>query len=245
MIAERASNPNTKLVFDKSLSEWTARYRKNKKCLDSVCFQCDHLRLEVTKAQDEVDKREEEIRHIDDKLHNEVYVRASNAKKSFEQAKAEQLHLNNKITEQRRIKQKLSKDLNSLRGDYDRKYAELNRTVEQHTKLEGQLDSLTKRLGAISNERRKMEQELGVINQCLLEGSGVLQDISTEVSNVRAGIRNSVDHHMAAPLRFENSRMGLMNEDCMRYSQHDQAQALAEFSPPERVQGDNLSAPVS
>ena len=41
-------------------------------------------------------------------------------------------------------------DLQGLRGDYDRKYAELNRTVEQHTRLENQLDSITKKLGSIS-----------------------------------------------------------------------------------------------
>eukprot|EP00397_Hematodinium_sp_SG-2012_P051329 GEMP01060081.1.p1 GENE.GEMP01060081.1~~GEMP01060081.1.p1 ORF type:complete len:251 (+),score=51.81 GEMP01060081.1:87-755(+) len=199
-------NPNTKLVFDRSLSEWTARYRKNKTCLDAMCFQIYQIRQDLGKTQEDVDRREGDLQQLHDKMQNDVTIRAENAQKALQTAKSQQAHLNAQLSEQRKTKTKLAKDLSCLRGDYDRKYAELNRTVEQRIKLDSQLDQLTRTLGSISNDRKRMQHELGSITQHLAENTGTLQDISNEVTSVRAGIRNSVELHMQPPQRFDGSR---------------------------------------
>ena len=62
-----ASSANTKLLYDKSLSEWTSKYVKNKRELDRVTTQCDHLRHEAQKLQEQVEDSTRTLKEMEDR----------------------------------------------------------------------------------------------------------------------------------------------------------------------------------
>ena len=68
-------NMNTKLLYDRNLSEWTSKYQKNKRELDRVTTQCDQLRHEAHKLQTKVEKSTTELKQMENKYNNEIIVR--------------------------------------------------------------------------------------------------------------------------------------------------------------------------
>lgn len=101
------SNINTKLLYDRSLSEWTSKYQKNKRELDRVTTQCDQLRHEAQKLQNQVEKSTLELRQMENKYNNEIIIRFNNAKANYELAMQQKQILSNQIAENRKLKSTL------------------------------------------------------------------------------------------------------------------------------------------
>merc|ERR1719401_320159 len=71
-------------LYDQNLSDWSARYRKNRQNLDSLARDCEQLRGEVAKHQQEVDERAERHQQLEERYANEVLVRFNDAKANVE-----------------------------------------------------------------------------------------------------------------------------------------------------------------
>merc|ERR1719316_475344 len=92
-----------------------------------------------------------------------------------------------------------------LSGDYDRKHAELIRTIEVRDELEGQMAMLSQHLGQLTNDRRRIERELERVQHNLRTNTDLADEVSTEISHVREGIKDSVEQHMGLSTRLEPS----------------------------------------
>lgn len=199
-------NPASKLVYDKPVTEWSARYKKNKSALENVMLQCEQLRHEVAKYQETVDAGEEELRHYEKVFTEEASMKLNEAKEGWQLAQQQRNMLTIQLGEQRKLKTALSKEKAALTADYDRKYAELNRTIEQKDRLDDRLNRFTQSLTKLTCDRRRDERELDLIQSHLRENTDIVDELSNEMYAVREGIKDSVDMHMPSPSKYEGSQ---------------------------------------
>lgn len=122
----------------------------------------------------------------------------NSAKSAYEVQLQQKQILQNQIAENRKLKQTLQKEKSSLTSDYDRKYAELTRTLEQRSKLDEQLAKLSQQLSDIAEERKRGEKELGLIQTHLKQNTELVDELNGDMEDVREGIKQSVENHMAS-----------------------------------------------
>mmetsp|Transcript_72816 Transcript_72816/g.201888 ORF Transcript_72816/g.201888 Transcript_72816/m.201888 type:complete len:278 (-) Transcript_72816:146-979(-) len=201
-----------KKLYDQSLSDWSARYRKNKQNLETLVKDCEQLRLEVARHQQEVDERAETVRSLEEKFLTEVDTKYQETKSNYEMAMQQKGMLAVQISENRKQKQQLLRDKKMITADYERKHAELMRMTEVRDKLAMQLEHFTSQLGQINRDRQRMERELDEVNLNLKAHSDLADEVNSEIAHVQDGIKDSMDLHMALPSRMEmstSSRGGL------------------------------------
>lgn len=197
-----------KKLYDQNLSDWSARYRKNKTNLDALSKDCDLLRVDVGKAQREVDEREQGYKQLEDQFENVVLAKYHEVKAAYEAAKDEKSMLQGQISENRKNKSLLTRERKMLTNDYERKHAELLRMAEVHDKLDGQLAHLTQQLGQLTSDRRRMERELDEVQHNLRANTCLADEVNCEISHVQDGIKDSMDLHMAPAERLFNTSVG-------------------------------------
>jgi len=194
-----------KKLYDQNLSDWSARYRKNKTNLDALAKDCDLLRVEVGKAQREVDDRAEGYKQLEDQYENVVLAKYQETKAAYEASMQQKSMLQVQISENRKNKSHLTRERKMLTNDYERKHAELMRMAEVHDKLDGQLAHLTQQLGGLTSDRRRMERELDEVQHNLVANTGLANEVNCEISHVQDGIKDSMDLHMAPNERLNAS----------------------------------------
>lgn len=199
-----------KKLYDQNLSDWSARYRKNKTNLDALTKDCDLLRVEVGKSQREVDERKECYNQLEDQYENVVLAKYHEVKAAYEGAKDEKAMLQGQISKNRKDKSLLTRERKMLTNDYERKHAELLRMAEVHDKLDGQLAHLTQQLGQLTSDRRRMERELDEVQHNLRANTCLADEVNCEISHVQDGIKDSMDLHMAPAERFLNASAASM-----------------------------------
>lgn len=197
-----------KKLYDQNLSDWSARYRKNKTNLDALAKDCDLLRVEVGKAQREVDERAEGYKQLEDQYENVVLAKYQEVKAAYEASMQQKSMLQVQISENRKNKSTLTRERKMLTNDYERKHAELMRMAEVHDKLDGQLAHLTQQLGQLTSDRRRMERELDEVQHNLRANTCLADEVNCEISHVQDGIKNSMDLHMAPAERLFNASVG-------------------------------------
>jgi len=201
-----------KKLYDQNLSDWSARYRKNKTNLDALIKDCDLLRTESTKSQREVDELAQGYKQLEDNFQNGVITKYEAMKNAYEAAMDQKLMLQAGISENRKQKSQLTRDKKTLTNDHERKVAELMRMAEVHDKLEDQTCQLTKQLGQLVSDRRRMERELDEVRHNLRTNTELGREVTSEISIVQGGIRDSIDCYMAAP-DHQNTSQGSNLED--------------------------------
>lgn len=155
----------------------------------------------------------EELRH-DEKLFTEdASVKLNEAKEAWQLAQQQRNMLTIQLGEQRKLKTALTKEKAALTADYDRRYAELNRTIEQKDKLDDRLNKFTQSLTKLTVDRRRDERELDLIQSHLRENTDMVDELSNEMYSVREGITDSVDLHMPSPSKYGNSEFGSTSRD--------------------------------
>jgi len=194
-----------KKLYDKNLSDWSARYRKNKQSLEALAKDCDQLRNEVGKLQQEVDDRAEGYKQLEDRFDNQIAVKFQDTKTAYEVAKQQSSMLQAQMSENRKQKTQLLREKKILTADYERKHTELMSTCEVHDRLEGQLMQLTHQLDQMTSERRCMERELDEVHHNLRANTELADEVTNEISHFQDGIKYSVDLHMAPAVRPESS----------------------------------------
>jgi len=186
-----------KKLYDQNVADWSARYKKNKQTLENLKQDCEVLRSDVAKQQQEVDERAETFRQLDDRYSNEVVGRAADAKESYESAVHLRGQLQVQLSEYRKTKTHLVREKKFLTADYERKHSELMRTAEARDKLDTQLAQLAAQLGQVSAERRRMERELDLSNtvsgltRSLLMKSTTRSSTFSAASRMRAASKSS------------------------------------------------------
>eukprot|EP00928_Gymnodinium_smaydae_P070573 TRINITY_DN54380_c0_g1_i1.p1 TRINITY_DN54380_c0_g1~~TRINITY_DN54380_c0_g1_i1.p1 ORF type:complete len:307 (+),score=67.06 TRINITY_DN54380_c0_g1_i1:86-1006(+) len=194
-----------KKLYDQNLSDWTARYRKNKVHLDNVLRDCDQLRNEVARQQQEVDERDDYLRNLEDRFQNDICAKYNDAKGQYLLAAQHKGMLAQQLAESRKHKQALQREKKQLQADFDRKHAELMRKTEVRDKLGQQLDGSIQQLGHLSRDRQRIERELDEVNQNLKAHSELADEVNQEIGHVQEGIKDSVELHMAGVGRPEMS----------------------------------------
>jgi len=194
-----------KKLYDQNLSDWSARYRKNKTNLDALAKDCDLLRVEVGKAQREVDDRAEGYKQLEDQYENVVLAKYQETKAAYEASMQQKSMLQVQISENRKNKSHLTRERKMLTNDYERKHAELMRMAEVHDKLDGQLAHLTQQLAQLTSDRRRMERELDEVQHNLRANTELADEVNCEISHVQDGIKDSMDLHMAPAERSNDS----------------------------------------
>lgn len=194
-----------KKLYDQNLSDWSARYKKNKQNLDALVKECDLMRNDVNKVQREVDEKAEGYQQLEDNYENVVLAKFQETKAQFEAAKQQKEMLAVQISENRGQKIKLTRERKMLTNDYERKHAELMRMAEVHDKLDGQLSHLTQQLAGLTSERRRMERELDEVQHNLRANTELADEVNCEISHVQDGIKDSMDLHMAPAERLNAS----------------------------------------
>lgn len=179
-------------LYDQNLSDWSARVRKNKHNLDNLDRECNQLRAEVAKQQQEVDDRSESFRQLEDRHANEVMVRYNDAKGNFDVMTQQKQTLAMQLSEFRKLKTQLTKDRKSLTNDFERKQAERLKTAEARDKLEAQIDQFTQHLAQLSTERRRMERELDTVQNNLRAHTDLADEVHSEIEHVCDGVRDSI-----------------------------------------------------
>eukprot|EP00927_Polykrikos_kofoidii_P059359 TRINITY_DN54522_c0_g1_i1.p1 TRINITY_DN54522_c0_g1~~TRINITY_DN54522_c0_g1_i1.p1 ORF type:complete len:273 (+),score=59.59 TRINITY_DN54522_c0_g1_i1:120-938(+) len=182
-----------KKLYDQSLSDWTARYRKNKGNLESLARDCEGLRNDVSRQQQEVDERSDALRNLEEQFQNDFFAKHQEIKANYEMAMQQKGMLTVQISENRKHKQQVSREKKMLTADFERKHAELMRMTEVHDKLTAQLDHCTGQLGQLNRDRHRMERELDEVNHNLKAHSELADEVNTEISHVKDGIRDSMD----------------------------------------------------
>lgn len=180
-------------LYDQNLSDWSARVRKNKQNLDVLERDCNQLRAEVAKAQQETDDREDKLRQLEDRHVNEVMVKFNDAKGNFDVMTQQKQTLATQLSDYRKLKSHLTKERRVLQSDFERKHAERNRTAEARDKLEAQIEQLMQHLAQLSSERRRMERDLDTVQNNLRAHTDLADEVHTEIEHVRDGIKDSVD----------------------------------------------------
>jgi len=180
-------------LYDQNLSDFTARFRKNKKHLDDFERECHQLRSEVAKQQQVVDEAADTLQRLEDRSVNEVAARYEDAKSNFEAQTQQKQSLAAQLTELRKLKAQLSKERKGLQSDFDRRHTERLRTVEARDKLEAQLEQLNQQLTQLSNDRRRMERELETVQNNLRAHTDLADEVHSEIEHVCDGIKDSID----------------------------------------------------
>lgn len=198
-----------KKLYDQNLSDWSARYRKNKQNLDTLVKDCELLRIDVSKAQKEVDKREESFRQLEDQYDNKILRKNQNVKAAYEAALQRKSDLGVQISENRKHKSGLLRDKKSLTNDYQRKHAEWMRMSEVNDKHQVQLENLTQQLGQLTQDRRRMEKELDEVQHNLRSHTELASEVTSEISTVQDGIKDSMNLHMGANERMNTSQSSI------------------------------------
>jgi len=196
-----------KKLYDQNLSDWSARYRKNKQNLDALLKDCELLRADVGKSQREVDERAENYKQLEDQYENVVLAKYQDTKTAYEAAMQQKMMLQVHISENRKHKSQLTREKKMLTNDYQRKHAELMRMSEVHDKLDGQLSHLTQQLAQLTSDRRRMERELDEVQHNLRANTELADEVTSEISHVQGGIKDSMDLHMQPAERIMNASM--------------------------------------
>jgi chromosome segregation ATPase len=184
-------------VYDRNLTEWSARHRKNEQSLRNMNAECARLKQDVAREQQAVDTDEEALLELERKLQQVYYVRAEESK-SLLAAKLEQkTMLQNQLSESRKLRRQLQKQKDQLTADFDRKYTELHRLAEQKQRLELQLAHLSKHLHKVSSERKGMEKELGNVESDIQNASEVVDEIRSGMQSLRSGVREGMEFQEA------------------------------------------------
>eukprot|EP00747_Dinoflagellata_sp_TGD_P164099 gnl/TRDRNA2_/TRDRNA2_183558_c0_seq1.p1 gnl/TRDRNA2_/TRDRNA2_183558_c0~~gnl/TRDRNA2_/TRDRNA2_183558_c0_seq1.p1 ORF type:complete len:253 (-),score=60.19 gnl/TRDRNA2_/TRDRNA2_183558_c0_seq1:120-878(-) len=194
-----------KKLFDQNVSDWSARYRKNKSNLEGLCKDCDLLRNEVSKLQQDVDERTDHHKLLENRFEDECMVKFQEMKQTYEVALQQKGMLQVQIAENRKRKNNLTREKKMLGSDYERKHAELMRTCEVRDKLESQLAHLTQQLGQLTNDRRRMERELDEVQHNLRTNNELADEYRSEIHHVQHGIKDSMEYHMSGTSRLETS----------------------------------------
>merc|ERR1719254_435119 len=118
-----------KKLYDQNLSDWSARYRKNKQNLDALNKDCDNLRIEVSRTQREVDDKENEYKRLEEQYENQVLSKYQDMKAAYEAAMQQKGILQVQISENRKIKSQFAREKKMLTNDLERKQAELLRMI--------------------------------------------------------------------------------------------------------------------
>lgn len=209
--ASSGAQPNnqtaTKLLYDRSLSEWTSRYIKNKRELDRITTQCDQLRHEAHKLQESVEESTKSLKIAEEKYDVDLSAKFKVSKTNYESALEQKQILQNQIAENRKLKNTLHKERMSLTADYDRKYAELTITLERRAKLDEQLAKLSAHLGELVEERKRGEKQLSDIQTLLKENSELVDELNNDMVDVREGIKASVEQHMLSASVYDNGSL--------------------------------------
>jgi len=195
-----------KKLYDQNLSDWSARYRKNKQNLDALIKDCELLRTDVGKTQREVDERAEGYKQLEDNYENVILAKFQDTRAAYEVAMQQKGMMQAQISENRKHKAQLVRERKMLTNDYERKHAELMRMAEVHDKLDGQLSHLTQQLGQLTSDRRRMERELDEVQHNLRANTELADEVTSEISHVQDGIKDSMDLHMAPVERLNASQ---------------------------------------
>lgn len=180
-------------LYDQNLSDWSARVRKTKQNLDNLTRDCEQLRVDVAKQQQEVDERAETFRQLEERHTNEVLIKYNETKASFEAASQQKTALALQLSEYRKLKSQLSKERKLLQADFERKHAEQLRTAEVRDQLQGQIDQQQQQLAQLTGERRRMERELDTVQNNLRAQTDLADEVHSEIEHVVDGIKDSID----------------------------------------------------
>merc|ERR1712060_549503 len=123
-----------KKLYDQNLSDWSARYRKNKQNLENLERECQVLRVEVSKNQQEVDERVQNFEQLETNFNNTVFPRVEDLRSALEAATQQRAVLQSQLSESRKHKTQLTREKKFLSADYERKHAELMRVAEMRDK---------------------------------------------------------------------------------------------------------------
>lgn len=194
-----------KKLYDQNLSDWSARYRKNKQNLDALIKDCDILRQDVGKAQREADERADGFKNLEDHFENVTFQKYQDTKAAYEAALTQKASLQAQISDHRKHKTALAREKKTLRNDYERKHAECMRMREVQDKLDLQLRTLTQQLGGLTSDRRHMERELDEVQHNLKRNTDLADEESSDLADMQGGIRNSMDLCMTPAERVNTS----------------------------------------
>lgn len=194
-----------KKLYDQNLSDWSARYRKNKQNLDALIKDCEFLRSDVGKTQREADERADGFKNLEDHFEHVIFQKYQDTKAAYEAALTHKGSLQAQISDHRKHKSALTRDKKMLTNDYERKHAELMRTGEVHDKLDGQLRTLTQQLGQLASDRRRMERELDEVQHNLRRNTELADEETSDLAHMQGGIRDSMDLCMAPSERLNAS----------------------------------------
>ncbi|CAE8740670.1 unnamed protein product, partial [Polarella glacialis] len=195
-----------KKLFDQNVAEWGSRYQKNKKQLDTISRECQNLRSEAAKQQQELDGKIEHFDQMEARFNNEVMPKFGDAKSREEAARQERHHLQVDLSENRKLKVQLSRDRKILCADFERKHSELGRGAETRDRLEAQLGSFTLQRQQVTSERQRMERELDLVSHNLRRHTELADEAHHETERTCGGIKTSV-HHMNPSIRLESSTL--------------------------------------
>lgn len=207
-VAGHSSGILRKKLYDQNLSDWTAKYRKNKQSLESLVKDCEQLRVDVAKHQQEVDERADGYKQLEEHYMNHVQAKYQETRASYEVALQQKSMFQVQISENRKHKAQLIREKKMLTNDYERKHAELMRMAEVHDKLEGQLGQLTQQLGQLTTDRRRMERELDEVQHNLRTNTELADEVTSEMAHVQDGLKDSmpsITPGWASSGRLENS----------------------------------------
>lgn len=188
-------------LYDQNLSDWSAKYRKERKNLDALAKDCELLRAEVAKHQQEVDERADAFSKLEERSVNEVMVKYNETKANFEAAAQQKSMLQVQLSENRKAKTQLTRERKLLTADFERKHNELLRTAEVRDQLDAQLGQLTAQLAQLSGDRRRMERELDLVQNNLRANTELADEVHMGIEGVFDGMKEMT--HLQ--VRSENS----------------------------------------
>lgn len=191
--ASQGPTSSTRVLYDSDLTQWTSKYVKTKRELDRTSAQCDHLRVEAHKLHDEVEKSSKELLDLESKYNNELLKRFSDLRAQLDQGLQQKQMLQTQLAENRRLKMTLTKEKTSLTSDYDRKFAELTKLLEQRGKYDDQLAKLVQDLQAMQEERKRCQKDLSEVEASLRENAGLTEELQSNMEDVRSGVRATID----------------------------------------------------
>jgi len=180
-----------KKLYDQNVAVWSARYKKNKQTLENLKQDCEMLRNDVAKQQQEVDERAETLRRLDDRYSNKIVGRAADAKEAHENAAHLRGHLQVQLSESRKAKAQLAREKSFLVADNERRHSELRRTTEERDRLDSQAAQLAGQLAQVGAERRRMERELELVHHSLIAHTRVADEVNNEIANTCRSVKNA------------------------------------------------------
>jgi len=181
-------------LYDQNLSDWTARHRKNRQTLENITRDCEQLKAEVAKQQQDVDEKENALQHLEDHFAHEVSPKLAESKANLDMMQQQKIMLTVQLSENRKHKAQLAKDKKLLSADFERKHQDLLKLAETRDKLEAQLAQMTQHLSQLHGDRRRMERELDVVQNNLRANTELADEVHHEIEHVVDGIRDSMDN---------------------------------------------------